>query len=85
MKNITERDSKIEARAGAYYIGRRLFFALFLLSVAGLIASAFLASSHPDMEREISSMLAATVIWYLAYKLADYRVQHVETIRQHRP
>jgi hypothetical protein len=84
MTDLIERDNSIEAKAGVYYLGRRVFFILFVLTFIALVVLSFAFDAMDNAEVMFTELLWTTVFWFFGYKLADYRVQHVETIQYYK-
>lgn len=84
VKNITKRDERLESRERSYYLGKRLFFTLFLMGFMAFVILNFVFDGSEKTDVATAGILCVTVIWFLAYKLSAYRIQHIETIRYYK-
>ncbi len=57
---------------------------LFVLTFIALMVLAFAYDNLQNAELMLTALLWTTLFWFLVYKLADYRVQHIETIKYHK-
>ena len=83
MQSILDRDNKLEAKAGRYYVARRVFLLLSLVSLIGFLGLMF-SYKGEHVDDALPTGFWGAVFWFLLYKVASVRIQHIETIRHHR-
>jgi len=81
MDTIEERDNQIEAKASRYYLLRRIFLLGTILNFIGLVGTAFIHDRILNAEKIEMTAFWVTVIFFLVYKWASARIQHIETIK----
>ena len=81
MNTIIERDKQIEAKAGRYYLLRRIFLVGIIIFAIALMSTIFIRDRIPNAEDAEMAGIWGIFICFVIYKWASVRVQHIETIR----